>query len=122
MLRRQRDSDVKFKAAAAAAALSLLPNEPRALKYPLPRYSRLFVCHSCGCAYANACACDHNHASRRRQEPRHYYALFSHSIGLDYVLSLYDGGRYELECKYTQFVAVHSRPVWPRFDLTPLAK
>jgi hypothetical protein len=29
--------------------------------------------------------------------------------------------RYELECKYTQFVEVWSRPVWPRLDMSALA-
>ena len=29
--------------------------------------------------------------------------------------------RYELECKYTQFVQLHSRSVVARLDLTPLA-
>ncbi len=29
--------------------------------------------------------------------------------------------RYELESKYTQFVNVHSRPVWPRLDFGTLA-
>ena len=28
----------------------------------------------------------------------------------------------ELESKYTQFVVVHSRPVWPRLDFGPLAR
>lgn len=28
----------------------------------------------------------------------------------------------ELESKYTQFVSCHSRPVWPRVDLGPLAR
>ncbi len=28
----------------------------------------------------------------------------------------------ELESKYTQFVNVHSRPVWPRVDMAPLAR
>lgn len=36
-------------------------------------------------------------------------------------LSMYDGHRYEVECKYTQFVEFTSRPVWPRLDMTPLA-
>jgi len=54
-------------------------------------------------------------------EPLHYYSLFSHSIGCDYVLSMYDHNRYELEAKYTQFVSLHSRPVMPRLDFMPLA-
>ncbi|GAX76085.1 hypothetical protein CEUSTIGMA_g3528.t1 [Chlamydomonas eustigma] len=54
-------------------------------------------------------------------EPLHYYSLFSHTAGCDYVLTMYDRNRYELECKYTQFVQVHSRPVMPRLELTALA-
>jgi hypothetical protein len=34
---------------------------------------------------------------------------------------MYDDNRYELECKYTQFVTLTSRPVWPRLDMAPLA-
>jgi hypothetical protein len=34
---------------------------------------------------------------------------------------MYDGQRYEVECKYHQFVVTCGRPVWPRLDLTPLA-
>jgi len=37
--------------------------------------------------------------------PVHYYALFSRSLGVDVVLSLYPGQRYELECKYTAYGA-----------------
>jgi hypothetical protein len=55
------------------------------------------------------------------EEPLHYYSLFSHTIGCDYVLSIYDGNRYELEAKYTQFVVLPSRPVYPRLDFGPLA-
>ena len=36
-------------------------------------------------------------------------------------LSMYDGQRYEVECKYYQFVITSSRPVWPRLDMGPLA-
>ena len=57
----------------------------------------------------------------RAEDPLHYYSLFSHSIGSDYVLSIYDGNRFELEAKYTQFVDFHSRPVFPRLDFGPLA-
>ncbi|EFJ41453.1 hypothetical protein VOLCADRAFT_107660 [Volvox carteri f. nagariensis] len=52
----------------------------------------------------------------------HYYSLFSHTVGYDTVLTVYDNQRYELECKYTQFVSCYSRPVWPRVDLGPLAR
>ncbi len=34
---------------------------------------------------------------------------------------MYDDQRYEIECKYTQTVAVASRPVQPRLDMGPLA-
>lgn len=34
---------------------------------------------------------------------------------------MYDDNRYEVECKYTQFVNILSRPTWPRLDLGPLA-
>ena len=30
--------------------------------------------------------------------------------------------RYELECKYTQFIEVHSRPVMPRVDMAALVR
>ena len=55
-------------------------------------------------------------------EPLHYTALFSHTVGSDVVVSMYDGNQMEVECKYTQFVNVHSRPVYPRVDMAPLAK
>ncbi|KAG2435847.1 hypothetical protein HXX76_007042 [Chlamydomonas incerta] len=59
----------------------------------------------------------------RPPEPSlHYYSLFSHSVGYDTVLTMYDGQRYEVESKYTQFVTTHSRPVWPRIDMAPLAR
>ncbi|KAL6759905.1 TLD-domain-containing protein [Haematococcus lacustris] len=54
-------------------------------------------------------------------EPMHYYSLFSHTHGADVVLMMFDGNRYEVECKYTQYVHVHTRPVWPRLDLSALA-
>lgn len=58
----------------------------------------------------------------RAPRPLHYYALFSFSAGADVVASVYPGGRYELEAKYSQFVALHSRPVHPRLDFAPLAQ
>ncbi|KAG2498182.1 hypothetical protein HYH03_003937 [Edaphochlamys debaryana] len=59
----------------------------------------------------------------RAPEPTlHYYSLFSHTVGYDTVLTMYGGQRYELESKYTQFVNVWSRPVWPRIDMAPLAR
>ncbi|KAF6262460.1 TLD-domain-containing protein [Scenedesmus sp. NREL 46B-D3] len=54
-------------------------------------------------------------------EPLHYYSLFSHTIGHDVVLMMYDDNRYEVEAKYTQFVQLVSRPTWPRLDMAPLA-
>lgn len=53
--------------------------------------------------------------------PVHYYALFSHTIGCDVVVSLYEGHRYEVEEKYTQFVNVYSRKVHARLEMGPLA-
>ncbi|GIL55153.1 hypothetical protein Vafri_10748 [Volvox africanus] len=59
----------------------------------------------------------------RPPEPTlHYYSLFSHTIGYDTVLTMYDNQCYELESKYTQFVSCRSRPVWPRVDMGPLAR
>ncbi|KAF8057677.1 PAP17 [Scenedesmus sp. PABB004] len=54
-------------------------------------------------------------------EPLHYVSLFSHTVGQDVVLMMYDDNRYEVECKYTQFVVLASRPTWPRLDMAPLA-
>ena len=57
----------------------------------------------------------------RSPEQLHYTSLFTFTVGTDVVVSVYEGCRYEVECKYTQFVNVHSRPVWPRVDLAPLS-
>lgn len=54
--------------------------------------------------------------------PLHYTALFSFSVGTDVVVSMYDGSRYEVECKYTQFINMHSRGAWPRVDMAPLSQ
>lgn len=54
--------------------------------------------------------------------PLHYYSLFSWSTGTDVVVAMYSGNRYEVECKYTQFVNLHSRRVWPRVSLEALAE
>ncbi|ALJ00135.1 DUF6687 family protein [Rufibacter tibetensis] len=54
--------------------------------------------------------------------PVHYYALFSSTTGYDIVVSCYPENRYELECKYTTWVDLESRPTLPRPDLRPLAK
>jgi hypothetical protein len=54
-------------------------------------------------------------------EPVHYYALFSPTAGFDMVLAQYRGNRYELECKYTTWVDIASRPTLPRVALAPLA-
>lgn len=79
----------------------------------------------------------------------HYYALFGPTAGCDVVVSIYPGHRYgklaapaelhelgcqevthsmvcappsaELEQKYTGYVALSSRPCYPRLSLTPLA-
>lgn len=57
----------------------------------------------------------------RTPEPVPYYALFGPTAGSDIVLSLYGGGRYELEYKYTTWVDLDSRPTLPRVSLAPLA-
>lgn len=57
----------------------------------------------------------------RTPEPAPYYALFGPTAGFDWVLSLYDGQRYELECKYTTWIDLESRPTLPRLPLAPLA-
>ena len=56
----------------------------------------------------------------RTPEPLPYYALFGPTAGLDWVLSVYDGQRYELECKYTTWIDLESRPTLPRLALGPL--
>ena len=54
--------------------------------------------------------------------PWHYYAAFSLAEpGCDAVVTVMAGRRYEVECRYSQFVNMHSRPVWARLDLGPLA-
>jgi hypothetical protein len=57
----------------------------------------------------------------RTPEPVPYYALFGPTAGFDWVLSIYDGQRYELECKYTTWIDLESRPTLPRLALAPLA-
>ena len=57
----------------------------------------------------------------RTPAPVPYYALFGPTAGFDWVLSLYDGQRYELECKYTTWIDLASRPTLPRLALAPLA-
>ena len=57
----------------------------------------------------------------RTSEPAPYYALFGPTAGFDWVLSLYDGQRYELEGKYTTWIDLESRPTLPRLSLAPLA-
>ncbi len=57
----------------------------------------------------------------RTPEPGPYYALFGPTAGFDWVLSLYDGQRYELEAKYTTWVDLESRPTLPRLPLPALA-
>ena len=57
----------------------------------------------------------------RTPQPVPYYALFGPTAGCDWVLSLYDGQRYELECKYTTWIDLESRATLPRLALAPLA-
>jgi hypothetical protein len=57
----------------------------------------------------------------RTPQPVPYYALFGPTAGFDWVLSLYDGQRYELESKYTTWIDLESRPTLPRLPLAPLA-
>lgn len=56
----------------------------------------------------------------RTPQPLHYYALFSRTVGLDMVLTIYEGHRYELEYKYTTWIDLDSRPTLPRVSLRPL--
>ena len=53
--------------------------------------------------------------------PMHYYALFGRTAGLDTVMTIMPGGRYEVECKYTGYVQLASRDVLPRLSLVRLA-
>lgn len=53
--------------------------------------------------------------------PLPYYALFGPTTGFDIVLSMYAEQRYELECKYTTWIDLESRPTLPRLHLAPLA-
>ena len=53
--------------------------------------------------------------------PVPYYALFGPTAGFDWVLSIYDGQRYELEAKYTTWIDLESRPTLPRLPLPRLA-
>jgi len=55
-------------------------------------------------------------------EPMHYYALFSVVENCDVVLCCYSNGRFEIEQRYTTYVELTSRPVFPRICLTKLAK
>ena len=57
----------------------------------------------------------------RTPAPVPYYALFGPTAGFDWVLSLYDGQRYELEAKYTTWIDLASRPTLPRLPLPSLA-
>ena len=58
----------------------------------------------------------------RVPEAVHDLALGSFSVGSDVVVAVHFGGRYEVTCKYTAFVELHSRPVQARLNLAPLAK
>ncbi|MDW3647891.1 MAG: DUF6687 family protein [Bacteroidia bacterium] len=55
-------------------------------------------------------------------EPIHYYVLFQDSSGMDMVLSLYEGNRYELEYKYVSWVDTADRHLFPRLPFEPLAE
>ncbi|GAB4143943.1 MAG: hypothetical protein Fur0041_18980 [Bacteroidia bacterium] len=56
----------------------------------------------------------------RAEEPLHYYAYFGLSEGTDIVLTMYKENRYELEYKYTTWVDIASRKVYPRISMQPL--
>eukprot|EP00754_Rhynchopus_humris_P039228 Rhum_TRINITY_DN2196_c0_g1::Rhum_TRINITY_DN2196_c0_g1_i1::g.6262::m.6262 len=56
----------------------------------------------------------------RPARPGHYYALFAGTEEHDIVVSIYPGGRYEVELKYTSFVRTH-RQTLPRVSMHPLA-
>ena len=58
---------------------------------------------------------------RNAEQPPHYYALFSESVGYDIIMTIYAGNRFELEYKYTTWIDLASRPNLPRIDLRPLA-
>lgn len=60
--------------------------------------------------------------SKSMENPQHYYALFADTAAFDWVLSIYAGNRYELECKYTTWVDLASRPILPRLNLLPLTE
>jgi hypothetical protein len=57
----------------------------------------------------------------RSKQPLHYYSLFSASIGLDTVISLHEGQRYEVELKYTGYIDLKSRPTLPRVEIERLS-
>lgn len=52
--------------------------------------------------------------------PIHYYSLFSKTIGFDNVLTIYPDNKYEFEYKYTTWVDLVSRLVYPRIKLDSL--
>jgi len=58
----------------------------------------------------------------RAPKPLHYYSLFSVVKEADVVLSLYDNQMYEVEQRYSTFVELTSRPVFPRISMKNLAK
>lgn len=73
-------------------------------KYPINDYPEIGL----QCVHADA--------------PLHYYALFSKSNGFDIVMSIYPNNCYEVECKYTTWVDITSRPTLPRISFKPLVK
>ena len=54
------------------------------------------------------------------ERPLEYYALFSCTRGADVVITVYPNNKYEIECKYSQWIQMVSRDSWPRINLKPL--
>ena len=56
----------------------------------------------------------------RVDRPLEYYALFSCTRNADVVITIYPENKYEIECKYSQWIQMVSRDSWPRVNLQPL--
>ena len=54
------------------------------------------------------------------EKPLEYYALFSCTRNADVVVTIYPENKYEIECKYSQWIQMVSRDSWPRIALQPL--
>jgi len=54
------------------------------------------------------------------ERPLEYYALFSCTRDTDVVITVYPNNKYEIECKYSQWIQMVSRDSWPRLTLKPL--